>query len=317
MTPPSDDLHHLKAALRLSEFVGQKVKLDRRGADWFGCCPFHEEKSASFSVNDAKGFYHCFGCHENGDVLDWWQKQEGLTFAEARDRLRREAGASTINPPSEVRALKPVQIDDEQKRKQIEARSIWRQSLSIDGTVADVYLRDARAILYTPLPAALRFHQGLQPDPRHGETYPAMIAGVTDTAGDLVAIQRTFLARDGSGKARISAPKRSLGPIGQGCVRLGSVAPVLGIAEGVETGLSAMELYSIPVWCVLGSQLSRLEFPPTVRNVVIFADRGRAGEDAAFKARQHYRSQGRKVSIQLPEFGDDFNDQLRHMRHGR
>lgn len=317
MSPSGDDLAPLKARLQLSDYVGRKVKLIKRGSDWFGCCPFHKEKTDSFTVNDVKGFFHCFGCHENGDILDWWQKQEGLTFAEARDRLRNEAGSAPVGHPGEVRAVRPAQVDEEMKAKQEHARAIWREARPIAGTLADDYLRTARAVRLDGLPGCLRFHAGLQPDPRHADTFSAMIAAVTNAGGQLVAIQRTFLAPDGRGKAAISAPKRSLGPVGQGCVRLAEAAPLLGVAEGVETGLSAMEMFKMPVWCALGSNLSRLELPQLARNVVIFADKGRAGEDAAAKARQEFRSQGRRVSVQFPDHGDDFNDQLRHLRHGR
>lgn len=316
MSRDGDDLARLKARLRLSEYVRQKLKLEKSGADWFGCCPFHDEKTASFSVNDPKGFYYCFGCHEKGDILDWWQKQEGLTFAEAHNRLRQETAALPADVSGEVRAVRPAQVDDEQKRKQTEARSIWQLSRPIGGTLAEDYLRGPRAIQLEPLPEWLRFHPGLQPDPRREEHFPALIAGVIDVAGRLVGIQRTFLAPDGRGKAAISAPKRSLGPIGQGCVRLAPADTVLGVAEGIETGLSAMELYRVPVWVALGSHLSKLALPPQARHVVIFADRGRAGEAAAAKARQNYRTQGFRVAVCFPAHGDDFNDQLRHLRHG-
>lgn len=77
MNGRGDDISALKARLKLSDYVGRHVKLRREGHDLFGRCPFHAEKTASFSVNDAKGFFHCFGCNAHGDVLDWWQKAEG------------------------------------------------------------------------------------------------------------------------------------------------------------------------------------------------------------------------------------------------
>jgi DNA primase len=317
MSPSADDLAPLKARLLLSTYIGTKVKLVKRGGDWFGCCPFHQEKTDSFTVNDAKGFYHCFGCHENGDILDWWQKQEGLSFAEACDRLRSEAGNGLAAVPSAVRAVRASQVDEELKAKQKAARTIWREAQRVTGTLAERYLREVRAIGLHDLPDCLRFHAALQPDPRSPETFPAMIVGVTNNNGEIVAIQRTFLAADGRGKASISAPKRSLGPIGLGCVRLADAAALLGIAEGVETGLSAMQMFKMPVWCALGSNLSRIDLPQLARNVVIFADKGRAGEDAAAKARIEFKAQGRRVSVQFPDHGEDFNDQLRHLRYGR
>jgi DNA primase len=309
----NDNFTALKARIRLSDHVRLKVKLVRKGPDWFGCCPFHHEKSASFTVNDAKGFFHCFGCEAHGDILDWWQKGEGLSFNEARDRLRNEAGAAPIG--GEPKPVSRSEPDEDTRRKQREGRAIWKAAMPISGTIAETYLRGPRCIRLEELPSTLRFHPGLQPDSRTAETLPAMIAAITNGSGEVVAIQRTFLAPDGSGKAAISAPKRSLGPIGLGCVKLGASSSILGVAEGVETGLSAMELFRVPVWCPLGSNLARIELPQPVRHVVIFGDRGRAGEDAAAKARRTYKVEGRKVAVRFPEIGDDFNDELRARRN--
>ncbi|WP_156959018.1 CHC2 zinc finger domain-containing protein [Labrenzia sp. DG1229] len=309
-----DNLVELKKRVRLSDHIRLTVKLTRQGSEWIGCCPFHQEKTPSFTVNDAKGFFHCFGCLAHGDILDWWQKSEGLSFNDARDRLRREAGDLTTNV---VRRSKPSSpsVDKDALRKQMEARSIWRESGPLRGTVGEAYLWRARCIGIEALPDCLRFHPGLLLGPRQSERCPALITAVTNSIGKLVAIQRTFLKSDGSGKAALSAPKRSLGPVGQGAVRLASAQTILGIAEGVETGLSAMELFSVPVWCVLGSNLSRVELPNSVGRVVVFADRGRAGEDAAVKARHAFRSQGRKVVVRFPDAGEDFNDALKAMRN--
>jgi hypothetical protein len=147
----------------------------------------------------------------------------------------------------------------------------------------------------------------------HGnpDIQPAMVAAVVDKAGEAVAIQRTLLAPDASGKARIERPKRSLGSLGHASVRLAPAAPVLGIAEGIDTGLSAQELFRLPVWCALGSNLGRLALPAFVHRVVIFADRGDAGVTAAEKAATAFRQQRRKVAIEFPSLGKDFNDQLR------
>jgi DNA primase len=311
MPPAAPDLADLKAQVRLSEHVARRVKLSGpRQGDRFGCCPFHDERTPSFSVNDFKGFYHCFGCGAHGDVLDWWQKAEGLSFVDAVERLRREAGAAPTAAP--IRPREPV--DAEAERKRAEARAIWTETTPIGGTVAETYLRDARAIAIG-LPDCLRFHPGLRAD-REGSLWPALVAAVTDAAGDLVAIQRTFLKLDGS-KAPIDRPKRALGPVGLGAVRLAPAGTLIGLAEGIETALSAMELFRVPVWCVLGSNLARLTLPAGVRHVVIFADRGAAGEAAATKATERYRQERRKVVVKYSATGKDFNDELRGRRHGR
>ncbi|MBO4521552.1 MAG: DNA primase [Alphaproteobacteria bacterium] len=89
---PSSFLQELSSRVSLVSIVGQVVKLKRRGNEYWGCCPFHHEKTASFSVSDEKGFYHCFGCGEHGDVFNFVQKAMGMTFPEAVEYLARQAG---------------------------------------------------------------------------------------------------------------------------------------------------------------------------------------------------------------------------------
>jgi DNA primase len=312
MSGKSDDFGALKERVRLSDHVSRRLKLSKNGPDRWGLCPFHSEKSPSFSVNDAKGFYHCFGCGAHGDILDWWQRIEGLSFDQAAERLRREAEGPRPSPQLSDIAPDP---DSETLRKQVEARAIWEASRPVIGTIAEIYLREARGISLSP-PACLRFHPRLAVGPRDLGEAPAMVAAVTDLAGRVVAIQRTFLLEDGGGKARFERPKRALGPVGQGAVCLGPAGAVIGIAEGVETGLSAMEMFCVPVWCALGSNLSRIALPPVVRNVALFADRGEAGERAAAIARRAFHEQGRKVVVRFAQRGKDFNDELKARRHG-
>ena len=91
MAFPPGFLDELRARLSLSDVVGRKVSLKRRsGAEYAGLCPFHNEKSPSFTVNDKKGFYHCFGCGEHGDAVGFVMKTEGLSFPDSVEKLARE-----------------------------------------------------------------------------------------------------------------------------------------------------------------------------------------------------------------------------------
>src|ERR1051325_8673395 len=93
MAFPPGFLDELRARLSLSDIVGRKVALKRRsGAEFAGLCPFHNEKTPSFTVNDKKGFYHCFGCGEHGDAVSFAMKTEGLSFLESVEQLAREVG---------------------------------------------------------------------------------------------------------------------------------------------------------------------------------------------------------------------------------
>src|SRR5690606_31105211 len=81
----------------LSRVIGPKVQWDLRRSnqakgDWWAPCPFHGEKTASFHVNDAKGFYYCFGCHAKGDAVSFLREAEGLDFLDAVRVLAGEAG---------------------------------------------------------------------------------------------------------------------------------------------------------------------------------------------------------------------------------
>ena len=92
MTIPAAFLDEIRARVGLSGVVARTVKLTRAGREMKGCCPFHNEKTPSFYVNDDKGFYHCFGCGEHGSVIDWTIKQEGLAFRDAVESLAAQAG---------------------------------------------------------------------------------------------------------------------------------------------------------------------------------------------------------------------------------
>lgn len=308
MSGPRDQFADLKARVSLSSIIGRDVRLSPGKGDRFGLCPFHDEKTGSFTVNDRKGFFHCFGCHAHGDLLDWFQRFHHMTFAQAVEKLRAEA-ASPLPKATTIPAGHNAD-DRETLQRQASARGIWAAASPIAGTPAETYLRQARAISIA-LPGCLRFDNGSR-----SRGVPTLVAAVVNLAGDVVAIQRTFLKVDGTGKADVPVPKRALGPVGRGAVCLAPAAPVLGLAEGIETGLSAMELFRLPVWCALGSNLARLTLPSQVRNVVIFADRGAAGEAAADKARAALHGQRRKVAVRFPKVGADFNDELRERRRG-
>ncbi len=92
MTIPPAFLDELRARVSLGNVVGRRVKLTRAGRELKGCCPFHNEKSPSFFVNDDKAFYHCFGCGVHGDVIRFVVEQEGLSFRDAVASLAAEAG---------------------------------------------------------------------------------------------------------------------------------------------------------------------------------------------------------------------------------
>ncbi|MGB0625934.1 MAG: DNA primase [Alphaproteobacteria bacterium] len=108
MAFPPQFLDELRARLPVSEVVGKKVRLTRKGREHLGLCPFHNEKTPSFTVNDDKAFYHCFGCGQHGDVISFAMETEGLSFPEAIERLAAQAGLEVPQSSPEERARAKV-----------------------------------------------------------------------------------------------------------------------------------------------------------------------------------------------------------------
>lgn len=105
-------LEEIKSRISIADVIGTKVKLQKRGRDYVGLCPFHHEKTPSFSVNTAQGYYHCFGCGEHGDIFSFEMKQNGLSFMEAVHKLADKAGVT-------VPTLSKESIEQQQKRKSL------------------------------------------------------------------------------------------------------------------------------------------------------------------------------------------------------
>ncbi len=98
MTLSPQWLDELRARVTLSGVIGRTTRLTKAGHEFKACCPFHNEKSPSFTVNDSKGFYHCFGCGAHGDVIRWMTDQRGLGFMDAIKELASEAGMEVPAP---------------------------------------------------------------------------------------------------------------------------------------------------------------------------------------------------------------------------
>ena len=139
-----------------------------------------------------------------------------------------------------------------------------------------------------------------------------MVALVTSGAdGRPLAIHRTFLARDGGGKAPVEPQKMMLGPCRGGAVRLADAGDVLMVGEGIETCLAAMQATGNPVWAALStSGLRTLDLPVDVRDVIVLADGDDPGEAAARDCAWRWKRDGRRVRIARPAQGMDFNDLL-------
>ncbi|MEY4271071.1 MAG: hypothetical protein RLZZ58_2287, partial [Pseudomonadota bacterium] len=136
-------LDELRARTTLSALIGRSIKVTRAGREHKACCPFHNEKTPSFTINDEKGFYHCFGCGAHGDAIRWMTDQRGLSFMDAVKELAATAGMDV--PAADPKA---AQKQEAQKslRDVTEASARWFASQlgGIDGSGAREYLARRR-----------------------------------------------------------------------------------------------------------------------------------------------------------------------------
>ena len=154
-------LDELRARTTLSGLIGRTVKLQRAGREFKACCPFHNEKTPSFTVNDEKGFYHCFGCSAHGDAIRWLTDQRGLSFMDAVKELADAAGmpVPAPDPRSQERAERAQGL-----YAVMEAAAAWfvEQLDGVEGGAARAYLTERGIGEAT----RRKFGFGLAPDSR-------------------------------------------------------------------------------------------------------------------------------------------------------
>ncbi len=281
------------------------VKLARAGREWKGCCPFHPDKSPSLTIYADDRRFQCFGCGAQGDVIDFVMRAYNVKTREAIGMLdggalrELEQQRAPARPKTDMRPI---------------AQRIVKDSVPIEGTPAAIYLR-SRGITID-LPHTLRFAR-LAPPKIEGNgvlaangpgLLPTLVAIVTDAAGDLVALQRTYLTEDGRKAAtkatetdRKPKVKYSLGNVIGGSIQLGPPSASILVCEGLEDGLTLAQGLGRSVWVAAGtSMMPAMIFPDIVRSVVIGADGNAPGEAAAQKAAEAYAKSGLSVRIMRP-----------------
>ena len=203
-----------------AEAIARGLGGRRCSSGWVARCPAHHDRTPSLSIReiDGKVLVHCqAGCPQDAvlHVLAARGLWRGSNERSAAPRLQRQDETARDGARHAKAAL-----------------CMWQSSRCATGTAVETYL--ASRGLMGPIPAALRFHPGL-PHPS-GHTAPAMVALVTGGVdGRPVAVHRTFLRPDGSGKADLDPVKMCLGPVAGGAVRLAECKEHLAIAEGIET----------------------------------------------------------------------------------
>lgn len=257
-------------------------------------CPAHDDRSPSLSVRvgDKALLFKCFaGC----DTVDVMRAIRNL------DPNIQLAGPSTTSASTTV---SPTWLRNR-------ALDLWDMSRPLTGTPAEQYLRRRSIPIFS---GALRFHPRTPLGRGKLAVFrPALIAALHERS-DFVALQRTFLDEHEPRRARdLANPRRMLGRPGRGAVMLAPATNRLGLAEGVETALSAMILLGIPVWATLGNErFGHIAIPDTVTRLILLPDNDRGGRIGIAKAVDAYVIPARTIETLWPPAGfNDWNDVLR------
>ncbi len=276
-------------------------------------------RAGSLSVVPSRGVFTNFETGEAGGILDLVVHGGG-----ARDRRGAaeflEIGAQAAprrENPRLVRRREAEAEKDRRARRAI-AGALWAAGTPLACTVAETYLRRARGVSAPLAEASLRFIQAApltpyRPDHRRA---PALVAAVVTSQGELIGAHLTFLKRDGSGKAKLLAPRKMVGTVRGGHVPL-IAGTVLVVAEGIESALSAWEAVRAAgrntgaLAALSAGGLAALEFPRDVTNLIIAPDRdpSGAGMEAAKELARRAHKAGIGVALLAPPDGfSDWND---------
>jgi putative DNA primase/helicase len=256
---------------------------------------------------EGQGTFICSQCGA-GSGMDLAIKYTGRSFAEVAAEIDAILGNNKIEPDR-------VKPDMTEAQRQAALRELAKQTTRVGpGDLVDKYLT-ARGVGQGIYPKVLRFAANIRDG--EGALRPAMVATVQAPDGENTTLHRTFLRPDGMAKAEMASPRKLMpGTLPEGsAIRLSDYeGGPLGIAEGIETALSATELFDMPVWAAIHARnLSRWAPPAPCEEVAIFADNDPkfAGHAAAWVLAHKLACKGIEVTVHLPETaGDDWNDIL-------
>ncbi|GLI95513.1 DUF7146 domain-containing protein [Methylocystis echinoides] len=269
------------------------------------------------SGKGAAGHWTDAASGDYGDLLDVIRESVGLKdFSDVLDEARRFLSLPRADP-------RPKQRLDRKQRptgSPDSARRLFAMSRPIGGTLAERYLHH-RGIATPRNLESLRFHPCCyyrSGDGSAPETWPAMIAAVTDLEGKITGVHRTWLDKSGRGKAPIASPRRAMGELLGNGVRFGAPLDVMAVGEGIETVLSVRCLLPImPMIAALSSaHLAAILFPETLRRLYVLRDNDPAGERASVTLLDRATAAGIEAVVLTSELGD-FNDDLRRLCKAR
>jgi len=268
-----------------------------------GPCPLCGGKDRwRWDNREGRGTWICSKCGA-GDGIALVMQKNGWEFREAAKQIDTVIGSASADAPRQERS-------DLEKRHAMSR--LWRSSKAIEADdPAGRYL--ARRVGLTSFPSCLRtaINVRYQSDPP--SFHPALIAMVAGPDGAPSILHRTYLTADGR-KASVGAPRRLMpGTIAKGgAIRLAPAGDALGIAEGIETALSAFALFGVPCWAAVNAgMLAAWEPPPEAKRIIIFGDNDPSytGQAAAYALARRLGSHERVIEVRVPaEVGADWND---------
>ena len=274
--------------------------VERLGGEWRRSggmcrCPAHDDRIPSLSVRPGQRrlLFHCFAGCETHEVI---RALSALQLLDPAPLTARDEKAGTPADPG--------------RRNRGAAARLWADARPIGGSPGEAYLRRRGLALEV---SDLRYHPRT-PYGRGPQALfrPAMLAAVRDESG-LVAVHRTFLNAGSARLADLPVPKRTLGMLGRGAVRLSPLRNgILGWAEGIENAIAATQLTGLPCWATLGTErFARAGLPPSVRQLVLFLDNDPGGRRAETLAREAHRATDVEIEARYPKVpGADWNDVL-------
>ena len=313
-------LDELRMRTTLSAVIGRTVRLTKAGREFKACCPFHNEKSPSFFVNDEKGFYHCFGCEAHGDAIRWLTDQRGMPFMDAVKELAAEAGM-------EVPAPDPRAAERAEKRASLHdvtaAAQQWfvDRLASADGAEARAYLKrrgfsdkvvrefgfgfapSDRQALKSALPfeESMLIEAGMRIDVEGKEPYDRfrgrLMLPIQDTRGRVIAFGGRILDADApnasGGPKYLNSPDTPLFDKGRTLYNLHRAAPAarqsgrIVVVEGYMDAIALANAGIAEAVAPLGTALTEHQIELLWRQVerpILCFDGDNAGQRAAMRA---------------------------------
>ena len=292
-------LAELKAKADLVSLITDRMPLKRRGRDWWGCCPFHEDGTPSFKVDPERQEYQCFGCRAHGDAIDFVMTIDRVDLKAAVEKLKELVGRAPDH-----RSRRPAPRARPGRDNGALAREIWRQTERIRDRLALDYLV-CRRRLTTWDDDRIRWHPEC---PWHDQRVGCIVCPVVShQTGYVVGIWRIRPTLEGK------VERMGLGPA------KGNVAPLwwpdgdeLAIAEGVEDALAVHALTGMPCWAALSSgNMAELRgIPSWVEHVSIFTDADTSGRLGAHRLAARLREEGHRAQVLRAVNVKDPNDVL-------